>query len=136
MIKRLFKIDNPMLTQLLIGDAIFLLIGELILLPFFWGKLNVFVGYFIGVLISMAMVIHMAIGIDESVRLPEKQALRHIKKTYAIRVVFMLVVFYVAVFTGIAHPVAVVCGILVLKLSAYVQPITNRLTSKLLRKGR
>ena len=136
MIKKIFKVDNPMLTNLIIGNIFFLILGEAIIFIFLQDKISMGLGYFICVLVSIAMVIHMAVAIDDSVRMDENTALKHIRKTYIFRVLGLVVAFLLVYFTKIGNPIAMVCGVLVLKFSAYIQPITNRLTSKFLRKGR
>lgn len=127
---------NPMLTDLVIGNLFFLLVGEIIIFIVFKGKLNIMLGFLIGVILSVFMVCHMAYAIDDSVRMDEHSALKHIKKTYIVRMIALLIVFLAVWFTGVGNLAAMMFGVLVLKLSAYIQPITNRLTSKLLRKGR
>ena len=127
---------NPMLTNLVIGNLFFLLVGEIIIFIVFKGKLNIMLGFLIGVILSVFMVCHMAYAIDDSVRMDEHSALKHIKKTYIVRMIALLIVFLAVWFTGVGNLAAMMFGVLVLKLSAYIQPITNRLTSKLLRKGR
>ncbi|NLL93335.1 MAG: hypothetical protein GX225_04200 [Clostridiales bacterium] len=127
---------NPMLVDLIIGNLFFLLIGEIIIFLVFKGRIHVMLGFFVGVLASIAMVIHMAVCIDDSVRMDEHTALKHIRKTYFIRVIILVVAFVFVWIFGIGDPYAMVVGVLVLKLSAYIQPITHRLTSKLNRKGR
>ena len=132
--KRLIKVDNPMLTDLIGGNLIFLIIGEVIIWIFLDMK-SVF-GYLLGVVASIFMVIHMAYCIDDSVRMDEDTALKHTRKGYVIRTAVLVIILLIVYFTGIANPVAMVCGTFVLKLSAYIQPITNRITSKFLGKGR
>lgn len=127
---------NPMLTDLVIGNLFFLLVGEIIIFIVFKGKLDIMLGFLIGVILSVLMVWHMAYAIDDSVRMDEHSALKHIKKTYIVRMIALLIVFLAVWFTGVGNLAAMMFGVLVLKLSAYIQPITNRLTSKLLRKGR
>ena len=134
MIKRILNLNNPMLTDLIIGNIFFLIIGEIII-GLFLG-IRSMTGYLIGVIASILMVIHMAYCIDDSVRMDEHTALKHTRKGYIVRVSILLLAFLIIYFTGISDPVAMVCGTLVLKLSAYIQPITNRITSKFLRKGR
>lgn len=134
--KKRFWIDNPMLLDLIIGDLFFLIIGEIIIFIAFKGKLDIMSGYLFGVIISILMLWHMAYAIEDSVRMDEHSALKHIKKNYIFRTIALIVAFFAVWFAGIGNLAAMMFGVLVLKLSAYIQPITNRLTSKLLRKGR
>lgn len=137
--KKRVKLDNPMLPDLIAGNIIFLIIGEIILFilfAFIGFRLDLVTGYFIGVSVSVAMVIHMAYCIDDSVRMDENTALKHTRKTYIIRIITTLIIFGLVWFLKLGNVGAVLMGMLVLKFSAYIQPITHRLTSKFLRKGR
>ena len=134
MIEKIRKLNNPMLLDLVVGNIFFLIIGEIIICIFL--DVKCVIGYLIGVIAAIFMVIHMAFCIDDSVRMDEHTALKHTRKGYLFRIGILVALFFTVFFTGIGDPVAMVCGTLILKLSAYIQPITNRLTSKYLRKGR
>lgn len=137
--KRKVKLDNPMLIDLIVGNIIFLILGEIILFiifTFIGLRWDLALGYLIGVIVSIGMVIHMAYSIDDSVRMDEHTALKHIRKTYIFRIIAAIIIFAVIWFLEICNIGAVLLGMLVLKFSAYITPITHRLTSKILRKGR
>lgn len=129
-------LDNPMLPDLILGNVFFLLLGEIIFFVIFGLNFKVLLGFLVGAIFSIGMVIHMAVSIDESVRMDENSALKYTRKHYIIRVIVLIALFFVAWFTNIVDIAAMMFGILILKLSAYVQPITNRLTSKYFSKGR
>lgn len=134
MIEKIKKLNNPMLLDLVVGNIFFLIIGEIIICIFL--DMKCVIGYLFGVIVAICMVVHMAFCIDDSIRMDEHTALKHTRKGYLLRIGILLALFFTVYLTGIGDPVAMVCGIFVLKLSAYIQPITNRLTSKYLRKGR
>lgn len=135
-IKLIRRLDNQVLIDLVFGNVLFLAFGEIILTIIFGFRADILLGYLLGVIMSVCMVFHMAIAIDDSVRMDENTALKHIRKTYIIRSVAVLAVFFTVWYTGVINPIAMVFGLLILKLSAYAQPITNRLTSKIYSKGR
>ena len=129
-------LDNPMLKDLLLGNILFLVLGEVIFFLFFGMNKGVLLGYLKGAVFSMFMVIHMAVSIEESVRMDENSALKYIRKHYIIRVIAMIILFVIVWYTEAVNLASMMFGILILKLSAYIQPVTNRLTSKFLSKGR
>lgn len=129
-------LDNPMLKDLLLGNILFLVLGEVIFFLIFGLNKGVLLGYLSGAVFSMFMVIHMAVSIEESVRMDENSALKYIRKHYIIRVIAMIILFVIVWYTEAVNLASMMFGILILKLSAYIQPVTNRLTSKFLSKGR
>ncbi len=129
-------LDNPMLKDLLLGNILFLVLGEVIFFLIFGLNKGVLLGYLTGAVFSMFMVIHMAVSIEESVRMDENSALKYIRKHYIIRVIAMIILFVIVWYTEAVNLASMMFGILILKLSAYIQPVTNRLTSKFLSKGR
>lgn len=132
--KSIKNLNNPMLTDLIAGNIIFMLIGEvLIFLSFlFVGfRWELATGFLIGSIVSVGMVIHMAYSIDEAVRLNEETALKHTRKTYIIRLIAIIAVFALVWFFKVGNVGAVLLGMMILKFSAYFQPITHRLTSKI-----
>lgn len=137
--KRKVKLNNPMLLDLIVGNLIFLLLGEIILFAVFTFtglRWDLAIGYLVGVMVSIGMVIHMAYSIDDSVRMDEHTALKHIRKTYIIRIIAVIIIFAVVWFLDVCNVGAVLLGVLVLKFSAYITPITHKLTAKFFRKGR
>ena len=129
-------LDNPMLKDLLLGNILFLVLGEVIFFLIFGLNKGVLLGYLTGAVFSMFMVIHMSVSIEESVRMDENSALKYIRKHYIIRVIAMIILFVIVWYTEAVNLASMMFGILILKLSAYIQPVTNRLTSKFLSKGR
>lgn len=132
--KSIKQLNNPMLIDLIAGNIIFFVIGEILICAsflIFGVKWDLVTGYLIGSLISIGMVIHMAYAIDEAVRLNEETALKHTRKTYIIRLIATIAVFAVVWFLKLGNVGAVLLGMMILKFSAYAQPITHRLTSKI-----
>ena len=117
--------------ELVIGNLIYFIICEIIILAFVSQKWYCTIGLVIGVFISVFMIIHMTIAMEQAMCLNERGADKHIRKTTAAR---MLVVFGMMVLAGIAdvgNIVATVAGVMALKVSAYIQPFTHRIFNKL-----
>lgn len=124
-----------MLIELLLGIGIYGILGQLLILIFAKGKLYESVGFLAGLALAVVMIIHMAIAIENSVELEEEGALKYIRKTYIIRIVCLLVVFLLLFFLKLGDVVAALFGILSLKVSAYLQPFTHKVTQKFNKKG-
>lgn len=117
---------NRMGKELLIGNIIYYIIGQIIILCVAERKFYISFGFFLGVLISTCMVIHMAVVIEQAMCFNEKGAETHIRKTTAIRMVLVMVALIIIGLTDIGNIVAAVMGVMALKVSAYLQPFTHK----------
>lgn len=116
--------------ELIIGDVIYYIIGQIIILLFTKHKLCHSIGYAYGVLLSMGMVIHMTISLEQAMCFNEKGADKHVKKTAFIRllVAFAALVIFAALATDCI--VGMMFGIMALKVSAYIQPLTHKVLAR------
>ena len=87
--------------------------------------------FFIGIIFSVATIIHMTSSVETAVEMGEHGALKHTRIMYVVRMAALIVVFALMLILGIGNIFAMLFGLLSLKLSAYLQPITRKL-----RKGR
>ncbi len=129
--KRFFGKLNPMLLDLAAGCIIYGFFGEVLILafgiPFYEGALwKVVLGFFIGIVSAVVMIVHMYYGVVESLSLGETGALKHTRKMYLFRVLGILVILALIYFTGFCDAIAFVAGLVSLKVAAYLQPITHR----------
>lgn len=128
---------NKMGIELLIGNFIYYIIGQIIVLRTFRRKLYVSLGFTAGFLISVFMIIHMTIALEQAMCFNEKGADRHIRKTTAIRMLISMAALILIGITDIGNIVAALFGIMALKVSAYLQPFTHKvLARKSTEKGR
>ncbi len=131
-----FPIKNTGL-ELVIGNVIYYILGQIVILMFAQRKLNVSIGFFLGVVISLIMIIHMTISIEQAMCFNESGADRHVKKTTAIRMGLCGIVLIIIGLTHIGNIVATLFGVMALKVSAYIQPLTHKvLARKSTEKGR
>ena len=138
--KGLFK-RIPMAAELLIGECIYFAAGMLIILMvtgifFRESMLSWMLGFFEGVLIAAAIMIHMAISVEDSVSMLEEEALKHTRINYIIRMVLVVVVFLLIVFLKLGDIAAALFGLMALKVSAYLQPFTHKIYQKFISEGR
>lgn len=124
------------LMELILGILIYAVPVEIIVLLVADRKLFSTIGFFAGVALAVFMTIHMAIIIEESVSRGEVGALKHVRFGYIIRIAVFLVVFLALFFLGIGDVVAALFGLISLKVSAYLRPLTHKVTQKFTNKGR
>ena len=121
--------------ELLIGIAFFGIL--LIILGFIWPKDKVayYIGLIAGILMSLYLVYDMYTSIEKGLSMDEDSASNYFRKKTIIRIGVIAIVFFVAVFVKKIDLLSLLFGALTLKFSAYLQPLTNKLTIKL-NKGR
>lgn len=124
------------LMELIIGILIYAVPVEIIILLVTERKLFCSVGFLAGIALAVFMTIHMAIIIEESMSRGEEGALKHVRIGYIIRIVIFLIVFLGLFFLGIGDVIAALFGLISLKVSAYLRPLTHKVTQKFTNKGR
>ncbi|MDD6292245.1 MAG: ATP synthase subunit I [Eubacteriales bacterium] len=123
--------------ELIIGNVIYYILGQILILIFADRKLNVSVGFILGVVISVLMTVHMTIAIEQAMSFNERGADRHIKKTTAVRMILCFIALIAIGVTHVGDIVAALFGVMALKVSAYLQPLTHKvLARKSTEKGR
>lgn len=131
----------PMAAELLIGECLYFGAGVLIILTvtgFFFRESMIpwLLGFLEGVLAAVAIMIHMAISVEDSVSMQENEAIKHTRIKYIVRIVFVVVVFLLIVFLKLGDIGAALFGLMALKVSAYLQPFTHKIYQKFIREGR
>ena len=124
-----------MVTELMLGQAIYFVAGELIIILFTQllhrgNLLQPALGFFDGVAAAIAVMLHMAVSVEDSVSMYEDEALKHTRKNYIIRMLMLLVIFLLIGFFGTGDILAAVFGLMSLKVSAYIQPFTHKIITK------
>ncbi|MDY6329323.1 MAG: ATP synthase subunit I [Lachnospiraceae bacterium] len=123
--------------ELIIGNVIYYILGQILILIFADRKLNVSVGFILGVVISVLMTVHMTIAIEQAMSFNERGADRHVKKTTAVRMILCFIALIAIGITHVGDIVAALFGVMALKVSAYLQPLTHKvLARKSTEKGR
>lgn len=128
---------NDTAKELIIGDIVYYIIGQIIILILTHRRLYCTVGFILGTMISIFMIIHMAIAMEQAMSMKEKGADFHIRKTTAIRLVAVFLMLVIVGLTDAGNILAAVAGLMALKVSAYLQPFTHKvLVKKYTEKGR
>ena len=137
---------KPTLVELIIGIILCGIVGEILLtvlhiidVPlervFDDRILDIHIGFLIGILYSVFMIIHMAITVETALEMGEHGALKHTRIAYAVRIVILIVVFVLMLIFNFGNMFSMLFGLFSVKLSAYAQPITHKVKEKL-KKGR
>jgi uncharacterized membrane protein YkvI len=116
--------------DLLVGIA---LIGILLLLlGIVWSgeKLDYYIGLVIGLVAAVAMVYDMYISLVRGLTMDAEKASHYFRKKVIIRLVLIIIILFIAVFVEQIQILSVLFGILALKFSAYLQPLTHKFLSK------
>ena len=128
--------EKQTLWELMIGTiafVFFLMLGNLLV----ENPLAYTVGLILGGAVSIGMSVHMYSSLQKAVLYDRKNAEKKIKIGSLIRMAFMLIALVVSVIVPqYISLVGVALGILSLKFSAYLQPLTHKVLKKIRNKGR
>ena len=116
--------------ELIIGNVIYYILGQILILIFADRKLKVSMGFILGVVISVLMTFHMTIAIEQAMSFNERGADRHVKKTTAARMILCFIALIVIGITQVGDIVAALFGVMALKVSAYLQPLTHKVLAR------
>jgi hypothetical protein len=130
-----------MAAELLLGECIYCIVGLVIILAvtcifFKESTASWTAGFIEGVIMAAAIMIHIAVSVEDSVVMLEDEALKHTRINYIIRMAVALVVFLLIVFFKLGDIIAVLFGLMSLKVSAYIQPFTHKIYEKFISEGR
>lgn len=93
--------------------------------------LYVSLGLWIGIATAVAFGIHLKRSIEDALDYGEQGALKHMRKSYAFRYAMVAVIFGVAIYFEVGHPMTLLTGVIGLKIGAYLQPLTHKVLNKL-----
>jgi len=121
---------NRTLFELEIGIMIFGLLCQIfVFLP--KDKLGYSIGLWIGIMTAVLAAFHMWYTLDKGLDFDEKSAIGYLGRQNVIRYIAIVAIMIMVAVSGIGNPLAVFLGIMGLKASAYMQPVTKKV-SKLL----
>ena len=128
--------EKQTLYELLAGIVVCLLIllaGNLLVSDHMTWSL----GLILGGVIAWVMTIHMYHSLQQATLYDEETATKKVKKSSLFRMFFMVAGLVAAVILpNVFSMLAVVLGVLSLKFSAYLQPLTHKVLKKIRNKGR
>ena len=116
---------------LLIGDIVYYIIGEMVILLFMNNKLHISIGFLLGFLLSVFMTLSMSISVEKAIRYKQREAENHIRISEIIRYFVVAAVLIIVGITEIGNIVASLFGLMALKFSAYICPFTDKNIKKI-----
>lgn len=127
---------NPKLPSLLLAQAIYFVAGELVIVVFCPDKAALSIGFLAGVVYGVFASVHMSYVINQMTYLSDKAAVRKSLAGFAIRLVVLLALLSGCYFLGEMAMLALLAGVFSMKVSAYIQPFTDKFIQKIIKKGR
>lgn len=118
------------LLELLAGIILAGMVFELVGLVFVKDKMGHSVGMLFGVIIALAMAVHMAYSLNNALDWDEIYAKRSIMKSAGLRYAAVAIAMGLLAYTGIGNVVSCFAGVMSLKASAYLQPTLHRFCNK------
>ena len=123
-------------VELIAGVIVFsvvFLIGNLLAIH----KMAYTLGLCLGAVVAVCMVLHMYATLERAMLYDQDTAKKKIRMASMLRMVFMIAALVIAVIVPkYISVLGVLLGILSLKFSAYVQPLTHKVFLKFIIKGR
>lgn len=122
------KIDAT-LFDLCLGIFLYGIVCQAVLL-IFSRRPDYSIGLWIGVISGITGAIHMWWALDRGLDMAEKDAVKSVGTQSLVRYFAILAVMTLAALSGFADPIFVFIGYMGMKVSAYMQPYTHRISSK------
>lgn len=132
----MFRRLNDALPGLLLGIIVYGILVELVGVWFVTDKLRYTTGLAIGIALACGMAINIAVVLQDAVAVQsENHARTKIVAKSILRYVIVVVVFFVMMRFNIGSLATAFIGVLGLKVSAYLQPFTHKIISKLFKRS-
>lgn len=111
------------ITGFLIGIIIYAVMIEAVGIFFSEDIFSYTLGLLFGIVIAVFLMIHMAKTLDKALDLPEAQATKYVRKQSFLRLFIMLLALIISIVIDWFNFIAVVLGMLGLKIGALIAPV-------------
>jgi len=125
---------NQTLLELLAGIVGLALVVQLIHLLVGKNWIYNSIGLWAGTIIACFWAIHLSRSLEDSLDLGEEAAKRRAVTGYITRMLISLIVLGTVIYFKLGNLVDIIVGVFLLKISAYIQPITHKVFLKLEKK--
>lgn len=122
--------EDRTLKELIGGIIVYGVIVQIICLIAGGFRMQIAVGLWLGIFSAAAIAVHMKRSIEDSLELGEGGAQKHMHRKYVVRSLLVAVVFGIAIYTGVGNGLAILAGVMGLKVSAYLQPVIHKIAVK------
>lgn len=127
---------NKSLPGLVAGIIIYGVLVQFIGVWFVSDKLRYSTGLWFGIAVAIGMAIHLAIVIYDSVAVDgSKAANRRIIMKSALRYIVVVILFFILGYFNLGNLITAFLGVLGLKISAYAQPLLEKVLNKWVRRN-
>ncbi len=123
-------IEHYTLVELWIGILLWGVVIEAVLLLAFDNKLYRSIGLLIGLIGAGLMAAHMEYTIGKALGAGEAGAEKTMRLGYLLRYFTAALVMILAAVSGKADPITIFAGLMSLKLAAYIEPYTHKISEK------
>lgn len=116
---------NPTLIEMMLGIALW---GVVLVLVFCWfadSRVSFVLSLAAGALAAAGLAVHMYVSIEDSLELPQDDAVKHMRRGTFLRTFVMMAMFVLA-WKLHGSVAGMFLGLLTLKLGAYTQPLVHR----------
>lgn len=127
MMKTQIQKVNRTLFELETGIFIFAVICQFVLL-FFSNRKELSIGLWTGVFMAFFCAWHMWWTLERGLELGEKGAAAYLGRQNMIRYILIVMVLGLTALWGIGNPLTAFTGVMGLKVSAYMQPLTKKIS--------
>jgi len=125
---RLDEAVSETVTEMWIGEMLFGILCELIIVWFVQDRLGFSIGLWCGVILGQACVLHMQRTIYRSLDITdEKDAGKYVGSRYLIRYFALIALVAILYFTHVGNAFAAFLGYMGMKPAAYTQPFIHKL---------
>lgn len=118
------------LLELLAGIVLWGMIFEIIGIIFVKDRVFHSIGMGLGVLIALAMAVHMAFSLNSALDWDEEAAKHSLWKSYMFRYIAVAIALGFVAYFGVGNLLSCFAGIMTLKASAYLQPKLHKFLNK------
>lgn len=127
---------NKSLPGLVAGIIIYGVLVQFIGVWFVSDKLRYSTGLWFGIAVAIGMAVHLAIVIYDSVAVDgSKAANRRIIMKSALRYIVVVILFFILGYFNLGNLITAFLGVLGLKISAYAQPLLEKVLNKWVRRN-
>ncbi len=88
------------------------------------------IGVWIGILVAAIVAVHMWRSLNKALDVDEGSAGKMMVASNLVRYGIILIAIVILFYVNIANPIATFLGIMMLKVAAYLQPLTHKLCNK------
>lgn len=120
---------NPTLFDLCLGILMWGIVCQIVIL-IFCRTASYSIGLWIGIALGIAGAVHMWRTLDRSLDMVSKGAAKAVGAQSLIRYMVLVIVMALLAVSGFANPLFAFLGYMGMKVAAYMQPFTRRISSK------